>query len=253
MDTDGDGVPDYIDRCPDTPKEAYGYIDEYGCPLDTDGDGVPDYLDECPDTPQGVRVDAKGCPIDTDGDGVPDYLDECPDTPKEAYNFIDEKGCPKDTDGDTVPDYLDDCPNTPGVPENNGCPEIKKEVRTLIEKALQGIQFETNKATIKSSSYKLLNDMAAEFIANPEYKIEIQGHTDNTGRAEYNQELSERRAQAVKDYLVGKGVPESRMKAVGYGITKPIADNNTAAGRAKNRRVEFLITYEEVHFETVKP
>ena len=252
-DTDGDGVHDYIDRCPDTPREAFAHIDEYGCPLDSDGDGVFDYMDECPNTPANVQVDAKGCPLDTDGDSVPDYLDECPDTPREAYNFIDEKGCPLDTDGDTIPDYLDDCPKLAGVPENKGCPEVTKEVRTLIEKALQGIQFETGKATIKSASHKLLNDIADQFISNPEYKIEIQGHTDNVGSAELNQTLSEKRANAVKDYLVGRGVAATRMTANGYGLTQPVADNATAAGRAKNRRVEFLISFEEVTIEVVKP
>ena len=253
LDSDGDGVPDYLDECPNTPKEAYGKIDEKGCPLDTDGDGVPDYLDKCPDTPEAAwgLVDKDGCPIDSDGDGVPDYLDDCPDTKKEALGHTDEKGCDRDSDGDGVPDYKDECPLVPGVKANKGCPEVKREVRQLLQKAMQGIEFETGKATIKKKSFPLLDQIAATFIENPNYIIEVQGHTDNTGKDELNRKLSDKRANAVKDYLAKQGVPAERMTAVGYGPDKPIADNSTKAGRAKNRRVEFNITFEEVHVETI--
>lgn len=285
IDTDGDGVPDYLDRCANTPAAAIGYIDEKGCPLDTDGDGIADYMDECPNTPAEARghVDEKGCPRDSDGDGVPDYMDECPDTPAEARDYIDEKGCPLDTDKDGVPDYLDECPNTTaaaigyvdahgcdldtdgdGVPDykdecptvpgnklNKGCPEVKREVRNLLKKAMQGIQFETGKATIKPSSYKLLDQIAQTFIDNPSYIIEVQGHTDNVGKAELNKALSDKRAKAVREYLIKKGVEPERMTANGYGMERPIEDNKTAKGRALNRRVEFDITFEEVHIETI--
>ena len=285
MDSDGDGVEDYKDRCPHTPKEAYGKVDSIGCPMDTDGDGVPDYIDECPGTPKEAhgKVDAKGCPTDEDGDGVPDYLDECPATPEAARSTVDEKGCPKDSDKDGVPDFLDECPGTvpaarghvdakgcdldtdgDGVPDykdacptvagpaiNKGCPEIKREVRQLLQKAMQGIEFETNKSTIKKKSFPLLDQIAQTFIDNPSYIIEVQGHTDNTGNAEHNKELSERRANSVRDYLIGKGVSYERLTAVGYGQDQPIADNKTKAGRQKNRRVEFKITFEEVHYETI--
>ena len=252
-DTDGDGVPDWRDRCPDTEKGVT--VDEYGCNGDTDGDGVPDVDDKCPDTPQGVKVDAEGCPIDSDGDGVPDYLDECPDTPKEASavrTLIDEKGCEKDTDGDGVPDWKDVCPTIPGTKANSGCPEIKREVRELLTKAMQGIQFETNKAIIKPVSFPILDQIAQTFIDNPTWLVEVQGHTDNVGKADYNQNLSERRANSVRDYLVGKGVPAEKLTAKGYGLTKPIADNKTADGRKQNRRVEFVITFEEVSYETIR-
>ncbi len=285
LDSDGDGVEDYKDMCPNTPSEAHGKIDTIGCPLDTDGDGVPDYLDECPNTPQAAygKIDAKGCPMDTDGDGVPDYLDECPGTPEEAHSTVDEKGCPIDSDGDGVPDYLDECPHTPeaarghvdnkgceldsdgdGVPDyqdecpavagtkaNKGCPELKREVRQLLQKAMQGIEFETGKSTIKKKSFPLLDKIANIFIENANYVIEVQGHTDNTGKAEMNRKLSQQRADAVKNYLAKKGVEASRMTAVGYGQEVPIADNKTSAGRQKNRRVEFKITFEEVHVETI--
>ena len=253
LDTDGDEVPDYMDECPGTPAAAYGRVDPKGCPLDSDGDGVPDYMDECPGTPAAAygRVDSKGCPIDSDGDGVPDYLDECPDTPEKAIGYVDAKGCELDTDGDDVPDYKDECPTVPGLKENKGCPEIKREVRKLLEKAMQGIEFESGKATIKKKSYPLLDQIATIFIENKDYIIEVQGHTDNTGKADLNKTLSQKRADAVRDYLIAKGVDFQRLTAVGYGQDQPIADNKTAAGRQKNRRVEFKISFEEVHYETV--
>ena len=253
LDTDGDGVADYLDECPGTPEEAWGKVDAKGCPLDSDGDGVPDYLDECPGTPAEAygQIDAKGCPIDSDNDGVPDYKDECPGTPAEAIGHVDAKGCNLDTDNDGVPDYLDECPAVPGLKENKGCPEVKREVRNLLKKAMQGIEFETGKATIKKKSYPLLNQIAAIFIENKDYIVEVQGHTDNTGSYELNKELSDKRANSVRDYLIGQGVDFQRLTAVGYGPDVPIADNKTKAGRAKNRRVEFKITFEEISYETV--
>ena len=285
LDTDGDGVEDYIDQCPNTPEEARGQVDSLGCPLDSDSDGVADYLDECPDTSAEAigKVNANGCPKDSDGDGVPDYLDECPDTPEAAWSTVDEKGCPKDSDGDGVPDYLDECPDTPitaigfvdekgceldsdedgvpnymdacpnvhGVKANKGCPEVKREIKMLLQKAMQGIEFESGKATIRAKSYALLDQIAQTFIENKDYIIEVQGHTDTTGKAADNKKLSQARAEAVMMYLVKKGVSSTRMTAVGYGQEKPIADNKTKAGRQKNRRVEFVITFEEVHVETI--
>lgn len=253
LDTDGDGVPDWRDECPGTPLEAAGYVDEKGCLLDTDGDGVPDYIDECPDTPEAAYglVDEKGCPTDSDKDGVPDYLDECPNTPEGAAGHVDEKGCETDADGDGVPDWCDLCPTVAGPALNKGCPEVKREVRTLLQKAMKGIAFETGKANIKKSSYKLLDQIAKTFIENKDFIIEVQGHTDNVGKAALNKALSEKRANAVMNYLIKKGVPAERMTAKGYGDEMPIADNKTKAGREKNRRVEFSITFEEVTIETV--
>lgn len=252
-DTDGDGVPDYRDDCPNTVKEAIGYVDEHGCDKDSDGDGVPDYLDKCPNTPVEAYnyIDESGCPLDMDEDGVPDYLDKCPRTVYAARHYVDSCGCDKDSDKDGVPDYLDECPYVPGVKENKGCPQIKRAVTTLLKKAMSGIQFETGKAVIIKKSYPILDEIAKVFIDNPTYIIEVQGHTDNVGKADVNLYLSEKRAQAVRDYLVKKGVDASRMTAHGYGSTMPIDDNSTKAGRAKNRRVEFKITFEEVHEEII--
>ena len=253
LDSDGDGVYDYLDQCPNTPAAAYGMVDTLGCPIDSDGDGVYDYLDLCPNTPAAAigMVDQNGCPLDTDKDGVYDYMDQCPETPAEARNFVDSVGCFLDTDGDGVYDYEDQCPTIAGVKENLGCPEIKREIRNLLKKAMSGIQFENAKATIKPNSYKILNDIAKIFIDNPTYIVEVQGHTDNVGKYDYNMDLSERRAQAVRTYLINQGVPAERLTAHGYGPDRPIDDNNTKAGRAKNRRVEFNITFEEVTYETV--
>ena len=251
LDTDNDSVPDYLDKCPDTPKEAIGFVDKNGCSLDTDGDGVPDYLDLCPDTPAELKknVDKNGCVLDTDGDGVPDYLDKCPGTPVEARGKVDQDGCPRDTDGDGIPDYLDKCPTIPGVAANNGCPEIKKEVKTLFKKALQGIQFETGKDKIVAKSFPILNQIANVLESNPTYLIEVRGHTDNVGEAELNQVLSKKRAEAVRKYLVEKGIDPKRMTANGYGDTLPVATNDTPAGRTLNRRVEFEISFEEISYQ----
>lgn len=248
LDEDGDNVPDYLDKCPATPIEARGLIDSTGCPIDTDKDGVFDYLDKCPNTPEIARaaVDSTGCPKDTDKDGVADYLDKCPETPLEAKGTVDEKGCPRDTDGDGVFDYLDNCPRVAGVASNKGCPEIKKEVRQLFQKALQGIQFETAKSTIKPVSFKILDDVAKVLSENPTYLVEIQGHTDNVGKKDANQLLSENRAKAVRDYLIKKGIDEKRMTSNGYGDTKPVLPNTNAKNKAKNRRVEFVVSFEEV-------
>ena len=276
-DGDSDGVPDYMDKCPDTPKEAIGHVDKNGCTLDSDDDGVPDYLDKCPNTPKGTKVDKNGCPLDSDGDGIPDYLDKCPDTPKEAFGKVDKNGCPIDTDGDGIPDYKDKCPTEKGVASNNGCPEVKKEVKqiiktvpktevkvekkpelkivqnqqlkTLFQKALQGIQFESGSDVILQHSNIILNQIAGVLIANPGYLIEVRGFTDNVGKPEANLILSQKRANSVRKYLISKGIDEKRITTNGFGDTMPVAGNDNALGRAMNRRVEFIVSYEEISFK----
>ena len=246
VDSDGDGVADYLDQCPNTPAAAYGKVDEKGCPIDSDGDGVADYLDECPDTPAEANgmVDEKGCPLDSDGDGVFDYLDKCPGTAAGAKGFVDANGCPTDKDGDGVYDFEDKCPDTPGIKENKGCPEIKAEVKQLFKKALNGVQFETGKSKIKGkTSFAILDDVVKVMAENPAYKLNIGGHTDNVGDSAKNMQLSKERAAAVRDYLISKGVEESRLASAGYGDTQPVADNKTAKGRAENRRVAFVVEF----------
>jgi outer membrane protein OmpA-like peptidoglycan-associated protein len=247
LDDDNDGVFNDIDKCPDTPAGVP--VDEWGCPFDTDGDGVLDYRDECPNTPEGVLVDSKGCPFDTDGDGVLDYLDKCPSTPVEAYGTIDENGCPKDTDEDGVFDYLDKCPTMKGTIENNGCPVVKEAVKKVFEKALQGIQFETGKATIKKASFPILDQIITIMKENPEYLLIINGHTDNVGKPEKNLILSEDRANSVQNYLIKGGIDPFRLTAKGYGDTQPVVENTTKANKAKNRRVEFIVKFEKFEQE----
>ena len=261
-DTDGDGVPDRKDKCPDTPTGVK--VDENGCPFDTDGDGVPDYQDKCPDvkglaalqgcpdadgdgvadaddkcpnTPAGVKVDATGCPLDSDGDGVADYLDKCPDTPSGVK--VDANGCPVDTDGDGVPDYQDKCPDRTGPASNQGCPEIKAEDKKILNEATKYINFAFNKATLTTSSYPKLDQMVRILNDYPDYSLSIAGHTDSKGADDYNLRLSYERAAAARKYMLDKGIPADRIEARGYGETKPIASNATAAGQAKNRRVDF--------------
>jgi len=210
-----------------------------GDPLDSDGDGVVDSLDKCPGTPAGVNVDADGCPLDSDGDGVADYKDNCPGTP--AGVNVDADGCPLDSDGDGVADYKDKCPGTPaGVNvDANGCPASVLDSASTAW-TFNEINFETAKANIQPSSYSILDEIAAALAANPQLKVAVEGHTDNTGARAFNMDLSQRRAQSVVDYLVEKGVSPDRLTAKGYGPDRPIADNDTRVGRAKNRRVQFV-------------
>jgi len=235
-DDDGDGVRNALDKCPDTPEGVK--VDSDGCPIDSDGDGVPDYLDKCPGTPKGTKVDAKGCPLDSDGDGVPDTRDLCPGTPKGME--VDANGCP-DTDGDGVPDNLDKCPGTPrGVPvDDTGCPLAGIEMAGDEWFVRGKILFAVNKATLNPEAQELLIKVASFLKKNPRYMVEIQGNTDNTGPMAWNMELSKMRADSVRDFLVTNGVDAGRLTTKGFGPNEPIAPNNTAEGRAKNRRVDF--------------
>jgi len=241
LDEDKDGVPDYLDKCLKTPSGVQ--VDANGCALDADNDGVSDNLDKCPNTPAGIQVDANGCSLDEDKDGVPDYLDKCPQTPVKAS--VDEFGCTLDSDKDGVPDYLDKCPTVAGKADNDGCPELTKEVQLLFEKALQGIKFDTGKSTIKPVSFPILDAVVKVMAENPTYKLIIGGHTDNVGAEGMNMTLSQNRAEAVSVYLIGKGVSPERISATGFGLTKPVDDNSTVAGRTRNRRVELSVEFIE--------
>jgi OOP family OmpA-OmpF porin len=227
IDGDGDGVPDARDQCPDTPAGVR--VDEFGCPLDSDQDGVPDYLDDCPDTPMNVKVDIKGCPIDSDGDGVPDHLDQCPGTPEGQE--VDETGCIVDSDGDGVRDDRDRCPDTPKFAEVDTCGCWSSRVPL----------FDFDKHDIKPEYYAVLDDVAKILKANPELRIEIQGHADIIGSDAYNKALSLKRAKAVQEYLSMQGISEARLEVRGFGYTQPCAPSDTPEGRHRNRRVEFKI------------
>ncbi len=203
VDSDGDGVPDSRDGCPDTPQGVK--VDKHGCPIDSDGDGVPDYLDKCPNTSHGATVDKDGCPIiategDRDGDGVPDSLDKCPDTPQGVK--VDKHGCPLDSDGDGVPDYLDKCPNTPkgAKVDKDGCPEKLAEKVSIALK----IEFDSGKTDIKSKYHDQIKKVADFMTAYPETTAVIEGHTDNVGKEASNVRLSTRRAESVRKYLIDK-------------------------------------------------
>ncbi len=228
IDTDGDGVEDGSDRCPNTPAGAR--VDSSGCELDSDGDGVKDSRDRCPGTPAGVRVDANGCGVDSDGDGVTDGKDMCPGTPKGAK--VDARGCELDGDKDGVVDRLDECPNSRAGAQVDikGC-EIKDKIE------LPGVNFESNSDRLLPGAESVLNDAAATLHKNPTIRVDVEGHTDSDGAADYNESLSARRATTVHDYLVARGVAGDRMTVRGYGESRPIADNTTSVGKAQNRRV----------------
>ena len=225
-DSDGDGIVDNNDKCPDVPGTA-----KYdGCPIpDSDRDGINDEEDRCPTVPGMARY--QGCPIpDTDKDGINDEEDKCPNQAGVARY----QGCPiPDTDGDGVNDEEDKCPTEMGLPENFGCPALDA----------RRIQFVLGSAKLTQAAMAELDKGAKVLEKYPSVNISIEGHTDNTGSAAGNQKLSEQRAAAVKAYLVKKGISADRMVAVGYGQTQPIADNKTAAGRASNRRVDFKMTH----------
>lgn len=225
-DSDNDGIMDGEDNCPNTP----GLAQFKGCP-DKDNDGVMDKEDNCPDV--AGLVNLNGCP-DKDNDGITDKEDDCPD----VAGLAQYKGCP-DTDGDGILDKDDKCPNTPGVAAQQGCPEIKEEVKETLEFAMKSVQFESAKATLKQSSYSVLDEIVKVMQEYPNYSLKISGHTDSRGDAIKNQTLSMNRALSCQEYLIKKGVDPTRLSAAGYGESRPIADNMNEAGRKQNRRVEF--------------
>jgi OOP family OmpA-OmpF porin len=273
-DADGDGVVDARDRCASTPAGAR--VDTNGCPVDSDGDGVLDAVDECATTPSGTRVDGRGCPLpaDTDRDGVLDNVDACPNTP--AFTRVDSRGCPVpvDTDGDGVLDSADNCANTPagtrvdgnGCPlptdsdsdgvmdpadacpgtaagvrvDSRGCAIVFEAGRTNI--VLEGVTFASGSTTLSAGAKVVLDRVALQLVNATDVNVEVGGHTDNTGSPATNTRLSGLRAEAVRAYLIEKGVPGARLTSRGYGPASPIAPNTTPSGRAQNRRVELKRT-----------
>jgi len=245
-DLDGDGVIDRADQCP---KEA-GPAENYGCPdTDFDQDGVVDRIDKCPDVKGDPRTE--GCPLpDTDNDGIKGPDDRCPDAPEDRDGFEDEDGCPDpDNDRDGVPDAQDKCPSEPetinGFKDDDGCPDKGQSLVKLTEskvEILDKVYFDVAKAKIQKRSFNILEQVALILKANPQLRrIRIEGHTDSQGDDAKNLRLSQARAEAVRDFLVKKGVHVETLEAQGFGETRPIADNKTKAGQAENRRVEFVI------------
>ncbi|HYG68174.1 MAG TPA: OmpA family protein [Anaeromyxobacteraceae bacterium] len=238
-DTDADGTPDDIDRCPLDAEDGDGFQDEDGCPdPDDDADGVVDRVDACPREPG--PVEAKGCPAqDQDADGVLDAEDRCPLNAGPRENA----GCPEpDRDRDGFADRVDPCPDEPGVAPD-GCPKkyrlvVVKQDRIEIR---QQVHFATGKYAVRGDSFPLLNQVVQVLNDQPRMRVRIEGHTDDVGAEAVNLRLSQRRADAVRRYLVKMGVAPDRLEAVGHGPTQPIAPNGTAKGRAKNRRTEFRI------------
>ena len=237
LDADKDGVADYLDKCANTMAGAK--VDAAGCPTDADKDGVADAADKCPATPVGVKVDGSGCPLDTDKDGVADIQDKCAKTPAGAK--VDGVGCPLDTDKDGVYDFADLCPGTKAGDkiDSAGCTIIVIEKGAKL--TLDGIVFKSGSADIDSVSAPTLSRAAKALLKAPTSKVEVAGFTDNVGKAATNKKLSQKRAEAVKNYLVKAGADAKQLTATGYGPAQPVADNKTDAGRAQNRRIEFRV------------
>ncbi|TDE53410.1 OmpA family protein [Flavobacterium sp. GT3P67] len=233
LDKDKDGIADYLDTCPDVAGRAA----LNGCP-DTDNDGIADGNDKCPDTKMGTKVDATGCPMDNDKDGVANDLDRCPD----VAGPLSLKGCP-DSDGDGVADMDDRCPTVKGTIENKGCPEITKQDIQRITYLGSKIFFENNSEKLKVASLVQLDELVILINKYDASNLVIEGHADSNGSDAFNLELSQKRTESVKKYLMEKGISGSRLTAIGYGESKPIANNKTALGRAKNRRVELKMNY----------
>ncbi len=258
-DNDNDGIEDLLDQCPNLPEDLNGFEDDDGCPdsnRDRDRDGVLDTEDRCPDQPEDPDgfQDQDGCPdLDNDNDGIPDTEDKCPNEAEDYDGYQDADGCPEpDNDADGIPDSRDKCPNVPenfdGIEDDDGCPEQRKVVISGGKiRILDKVYFETGKDIIKVESYGILYQVAETLRQNPQIKlIEVQGHTDSRGRDDYNLDLSNRRAAAVRRFLMEKGdVAGKRLESKGYGETEPVDPAENAEAWSKNRRVEFVILKED--------
>ena len=231
-DSDLDGIIDKEDACP----EIKGLLEFKGCP-DMDNDGIEDSKDACPNI-AGLKQ-FNGCP-DTDGDEIIDKEDACPS----LFGPKENNGCPyTDIDGDGILDKDDACPEIAGIRENKGCPKIEKEEEEVLKRAFDNLEFESGKDIIKQSSYSSLNELALLLTKKKEWKLKIEGHTDNVGNKNSNMKLSKERSLAVKNYLIQQGVVSERIVSLWFGETQPIESNDTKDGRQKNRRVEMVIEF----------
>jgi outer membrane protein OmpA-like peptidoglycan-associated protein len=268
IDDDHDGVVNERDKCPRDPEDKDKFKDEDGCPdIDNDNDGVLDLKDKCPNEPTAVD----GCPsMDADRDGIQDKDDHCPKKAEDLDKFLDEDGCPEedndqdgildkddncpnkaedkdgfndndgcpdiDNDGDGVNDVNDKCPGQKGPVDNSGCPRAQEIMHG--EPILLNVSFQTGRAELTVNSFTILDQVVESLKEWQDIKLEIQGHTDNVGGENYNMRLSQARAKSVVNHLISKGIAPDRLRAVGFGFSRPIADNKTALGRERNRRVE---------------
>jgi outer membrane protein OmpA-like peptidoglycan-associated protein len=251
LDNDRDGIPDATDKCPVVEEDKDGYMDADGCPdPDNDGDGIQDGRDQCPGIGEDFDgfQDNDGCPdLDNDNDGVPDSIDRCPNDPEDADAFQDADGCPDiDNDQDGVPDLKDRCPDVAGTPMNNGCvpdtikPPVKKEVNFPKTQTLFGVGFRKGTADLSFESYQFMEPLVQKLLASSEVEIEVHGHTDASGNYAANMQISQMRAETIRQYLISKGIAPGRIRAVGFGSSSPIDENKTASGRARNRRIEVV-------------
>lgn len=279
-DRDGDGILDKADLCPEQPEDADGYEDEDGCrDPDNDQDGIEDSLDRCPlegESQNGLE-DEDGCPDawgDSDEDSVLDNVDECKDEPEDPDSFEDEDGCPDpdndqdgvpderdacpvqrgvaevrgcplpDRDSDGVPDRIDNCPDEAGLEKYQGCNSLQRvQIADRNIKILESVYFGSARAVIQARSFPLLDNVASVLHSHPELrKIIVEGHSDSRGRRSFNRRLSQKRADAVVEYLVQRGVAAGRLEARGYGPDKPrVEPARSASDHSRNRRVEFVI------------
>ncbi len=249
-DNDKDGIADSTDKCPVEAEDKDGFKDDDGCPdPDNDADGIPDLKDQCPKIAEdfdGVD-DQDGCiDSDNDKDGIADTADKCRNDPEDFDSFEDKDGCPDlDNDKDGIPDLKDKCPDEAEVFNNlddkDGCPDsLKKEPDMPKQQLLRGVNFKSGSTDMTFESYQALEPILAQLKQYPGVVIEIRGHSDSVGNYGKNMQLSQLRAESVRQYLLSKGIEAERVRAAGFGSSSPIADNRTAAGRAQNRRIEIV-------------
>jgi outer membrane protein OmpA-like peptidoglycan-associated protein len=252
LDNDKDKIVDTKDACPNEPEDVDAFEDENGCPdPDNDKDGILDASDKCPNDPEDKDAfeDEDGCPdLDNDKDGILDPQDKCPNDPEDKDGFEDDDGCPDpDNDKDGLLDNVDKCPDQPetynGIDDADGCPDAAPTVVVTNQKVeiKETVYFDLNKATIKPISFKLLDGVAAALAAHSTLKIAVEGHTDDRAADDYNLKLSQRRAEAVREYLIKKGIDAARLTAIGYGESRPAVKGTSNEARDQNRRVEFII------------
>ncbi len=251
-DSDGDGIDDSVDKCPNEPEDKDGFQDQDGCPdPDNDNDGIPDAQDKCPDKPEDKDgfQDQDGCPDpDNDGDGIPDAQDKCPNEPEDKDGFQDQDGCPDpDNDNDGVPDTKDRCPNEPetinGYQDDDGCPDKGDPLVVVSPDRMELLeQLEFSGTKIKGTSFNLLGQIGAQLRAHKEIaRLRVTVHVQPTANTAHDQEITDKRAQAVRDWLVQWGIDEKRIEPRGFGGTKPLVPADSKGAAAINERVELIV------------